>query len=73
MTFEYYGAEEQNTVWSGVRALSDSGMWIIAAVVFIASMVVPVIKIVSLFVLALSVKFGRGGRFRTTLYRFAPL
>ena len=69
MSFEYYGAVEHNTVWSGVVNLAKSGMWFVAAVVFLASMVVPLIKIGALFLLAFSLKKGRGARWKTALYR----
>ncbi len=69
MTFEYYGASEHNTVWSGVVSLAESGMWFVAAVVFIASMVAPLLKLSSLFLLAYSVRYGTGARWKTRLYR----
>lgn len=69
MTFEYYGASEHNTVWSGVVSLAASGMWFVAGVVFIASMAAPLIKLMTLFFLAFSVRFGRGARWKTRLYR----
>jgi paraquat-inducible protein A len=69
MTFEYYGASEPTTVWSGVVALAKSGMWLVAGIVFMASIVVPLVKLAALFFLTLSVRTGRGGRWRTQLYR----
>jgi len=73
MTFEYYGAAEQNTVWSGVVSLAESGMWFIAAVVFIASMLAPLVKLTALFFLAWSVRFGTGQRWKTKLYRLIKI
>jgi len=69
MSFEYFGAVEHNTVWSGVVNLYKSGMWFIAAVVFMASILVPLVKLTILFFLALSSKTGRGAKLKTALYR----
>jgi paraquat-inducible protein A len=70
MTFDYYGATRSNTVWSGVVALTESSQWAVAAVVFLASMVVPLLKLSILFFLSLSVRWRKAQRFRTDLYRF---
>lgn len=69
MRFEYFGAVEKNTVWSGVVTLAQSGMWFVAAVVFMASIVVPLIKLSVLFYLALSANTSRTARLKTALYR----
>lgn len=69
MSFEYYGAAEETTVWSGVKALTESGMWFLAAVVFLASVAVPLLKLSGLFYLSLTANFRRGAQFRTRLYR----
>jgi len=61
----------QDTVFSGVVYLVTSGMWPLAAIVFFASVVVPVLKIVALSFLLVSVQ--RRSRWRpldrTRLYR----
>jgi paraquat-inducible protein A len=71
MSFEYFGAVEHNTVWSGVVNLYKSGMWFIAGVVFMASIIIPLVKLTILFYLALSSKIGtgRGAKLKTGLYR----
>jgi len=69
MNFEYYGASEPATVLSGVIRLAESGMWFIAAVVFMASVVVPLIKLVTLLFLGLSFRTGRNAQWKTRLYR----
>ena len=56
--------EEQDTIMSGVLALLHSGSWPIAVLVFIASIVVPLLKIIALCVVLFSV-WRRSRRFRT--------
>lgn len=60
-----------DTIMSGVIYLMTSGMWPLAAIVFFASVVVPVLKILALTFLLVTVQ--RGSRWRprdrTRLYR----
>jgi paraquat-inducible protein A len=56
--------EEQDTIMSGVLALLHSGSWPIAVLVFIASIVVPLLKIIALSVVLFSA-WRRSPRFRT--------
>jgi len=63
--------DEKDTIMSGVLVLLHSGSWPIALLVFIASIVVPLLKIVSLAVVLFSA-WRRSPRFRTQrseLYR----
>jgi paraquat-inducible protein A len=63
--------EEKDTIMSGVLVLLHSGSWPIAVLVFIASIVVPLLKIISLGVVLFSA-WRRSPRFRTQrseLYR----
>lgn len=69
MSFEYYGAAEPTTVWGGVVNLAESNMYFVAAVVFLASIVIPLVKLTALFFLCLSVKTGGSPVWRTRLYR----
>ena len=48
MTMSIVGTVEPLTVLGGVEELYDSGLWPMAAVVFLASIVVPFLKLVSL-------------------------
>ena len=50
------GAVQADTIISGVVFLAVHGMWPLSAIVFVASVVVPVLKIVSLAALAYSVE-----------------
>lgn len=53
------GQRLEDTIFSGVAALINSGMYGIAAIIFIASIVVPVIKILGLMYLLLAIQFHR--------------
>lgn len=61
----------QDTVFSGIVYLVTGGMWPLAAIVFFASIVVPVLKIVAMSFLLVSVQRGSfwRPRDRTRLYR----
>ncbi|EMB51279.1 paraquat-inducible protein A [Vibrio mimicus] len=51
------GQRLEDTIFSGVASLVKNGMWGIALIIFVASIVVPVIKIVGLAYLLLAIKF----------------
>jgi paraquat-inducible protein A len=69
-TSSLFGSSE-DTILSGVLYLWDSGSWYLALIVFAASIVVPLAKIIALAALAASVQFGWGSRRaeRARLYR----
>ncbi len=71
MTLHKLGAGTPNTILSGVEHLIEAGLWSLAAIVFFASIAVPVLKILGIGYLAWSVR--RGSRWRprdrTRLYR----
>jgi paraquat-inducible protein A len=60
MAMEYMGRRTENTVWGGVRALYQDRMWYVAAIIFAASILVPLLKLVGLFFLVSN--RGRGWR-----------
>lgn len=71
MTFVYLGSGEPQTILQGVSFLLHEGMWPLAALIFFASVLIPVLKIVILSILLLGVERGWVGaeRHRTQLYR----
>jgi len=71
MTVDYYGQGTPNTILSGVAELASAGMWPLAALVFFASITVPVLKLAGLVLLMVSARRGWAGRLhdRTRLYR----
>ncbi|MBU2898862.1 paraquat-inducible protein A [Vibrio hepatarius] len=64
------GRRIEDTIFSGVVSLLKSDMWGIALIIFIASIIVPVAKILGLSYLLLSIKFKRRmfRRQRMTIY-----
>jgi paraquat-inducible protein A len=71
MTVVYFGAGQPDTILSGVLELAHAGMWPLAALVFFASILVPMLKMVGLSYLLLSVRLGAVHRLRdrTRLFR----
>ncbi len=72
LTLISFGKSTTNTIMGGVIELANSGQWSIAAIVFVASVFVPIFKIAALFFLVLSVhlKMNWKTRQRALLYRF---
>ena len=66
---------QQDTIMSGVVYLWSSGSWVLASVVFIASVAVPLLKMLSLTALLVGVqrRSHRQALQRTKLYRFLEL
>jgi paraquat-inducible protein A len=71
MTVIQYGAGEPSTILAGVVHLIEGGMWPLALLVFFASFVVPISKILVLAFLLLTIRRGSAWRVRdrTRLYR----
>ncbi len=71
MTYEELGVFYSSTIFSGVVELASAGLWGVATIVFVASIVVPITKLVILFYLVWSVHVKRslGARNRTFLFR----
>lgn len=71
MTVVSFGKAESDTILSGVKALIASGDWPIAVLVFLASITIPVAKLLALTFLLISVhlKSRWDPKDRTRLYR----
>ncbi|MBK1718676.1 paraquat-inducible protein A [Thiocystis violacea] len=71
MTSTSLGYVQSDTIQSGVVYLLSQGMWPLALIVFIASILVPILKLLILVFLLLSVHFrwAWSPRERTRLYR----
>ena len=67
-----YGGYSESTVWDGVVMLMRSDQWFVAVIVFLASMVIPLVKLAGLFALVVTTRIGWGRRLRsrTQLYKF---
>ena len=75
MTVIRFGQGEPNTILSGVLHLIEEGMWGLAMIVFIASIVVPIMKLLILSYLLLSIQRESlwRPRDRTVLYRITEV
>ena len=75
MTVIRFGQGAPNTIMSGIMHLIEDGMWGLAMIVFVASIVVPIVKLVVLSVLLISVQKGWRWRprDRTLLYRITEV
>ena len=75
MTVTYFGSGQPDTIMSGVITLLQIGSYPVAAVIFIASILVPVLKMIALLILLLSVQFkwALDDRQRTRMYRAVEL
>ncbi len=71
MTVIQFGSGDPHTILGGVVELFVSGMWPLAALVFFASILVPMLKLIGLTYLLITVqrKSRRRLRDRTVLYR----
>ncbi|HYP68355.1 MAG TPA: paraquat-inducible protein A [Thiobacillaceae bacterium] len=56
----WYGAYSENTVWQGCVRLWEDREWLVAGVVFLASIVIPLFKLIGLLFLVASKRFGPG-------------
>ena len=73
-THSVFGREE-NTIVSGIAYLWHAGSWVLALVVFIASIVVPVLKLLAMTLLLITAHFQSAWRplERAKLYRLVEL
>jgi paraquat-inducible protein A len=67
-----HGSYSESTVWDGVVTLMTYNEWVVATIVFLASMVIPLVKLAGLLALVVSAWMGWGRRLRerTQLYKF---
>jgi paraquat-inducible protein A len=72
LRMDIYGAYSESTVWDGVVSLWQYNEYFVATVVFLASIVIPLLKLMGLGFLVISVKWGRGRRLRgrARIYKF---
>ena len=75
MTVTSLGQVQSDTIMSGVLYLLHHGMWPLAALIFFASVFVPLLKLIAIAFLLTSVQRGWAWRpvDRTRLYRLAEV
>lgn len=66
------GRRFEDTILSGVAAMVKAGMYSVAIIIFLASIVIPIAKIIGLTYILLCIHFrrDRGFRFRSKLYHW---
>lgn len=69
MQLHLLGQSADDTVWSGVLGLYDSGMRGIAVVVFLCSMAIPLLKLLCQLAVLLSIRWNIGRDYGLLLYR----
>ena len=71
MTVQLWGDGRPDTIMSGVLSLLHGGMWPLALLIFLASVFIPIAKLLTLVYLLLSIHFSSMWRpkERTQLYR----
>ena len=71
MTVTLWGDGQPDTIMSGVIHLMDGGMWPLALLIFVASIFIPILKLIILTGLMLSIHFKINwkAKDRTVLYR----
>ncbi|HYN13999.1 MAG TPA: paraquat-inducible protein A [Burkholderiales bacterium] len=72
LSMHLYGMHSESTAWDGVVSLAQHDQWFVATVVFLASIVVPLLKLFGLFFLVVTARAGSALqlRYRTRLYKF---
>lgn len=67
MTMRHSGVLQYTNIWDGIRSLFDSGMWITATIVFMASIIIPIFKLVALIFIILAYRYDFARNSRWTL------
>ena len=70
LRMDYYGAYSESTVWDGCGRLFRDGMWPVAIIVFLASIIIPLFKLLGLFFLVVTAKSMKRQKERTRVFRF---
>jgi paraquat-inducible protein A len=72
LRLEMYGASSENTAWEGAMRLLQDRDYVIAIIVFLASIFVPLLKLIGLFFIVTTTRLhmSRGKMLRTWVYRF---
>lgn len=70
MTIEMYGNRNSSTIWSGTTSLLEQRSYAVAVVVFLASILIPILKLLILFYLSFTGGNGQHARFKMNLYHF---
>jgi paraquat-inducible protein A len=72
LLMDFYGAYSESTVWQGCAKLYRDGQWLVATIVFLASILIPLLKLLGLFFLVVAAKF-RAASFRRERSRISKV
>ncbi|MBV8782116.1 MAG: paraquat-inducible protein A [Phycisphaerae bacterium] len=72
LRLETHGRSSDNTIWEGVKRLWDDGDFSIAVIVFLASILIPLLKLIGIFLLVVTARLRvkKLRRMRTRLLQF---
>ena len=75
LRLQLYGSYTESTVWDGVVLFYRDGQWVMAIIVVLASIVIPVVKLLGLFFIVILtwLKVERGRMLRTRIYNFIDI
>lgn len=73
MSSKGFAGGETNTIVGGVIYFWKLGSYPVAAIIFIASVVIPVLKLIAITSLCIAVRTGKNPRTMTTVYRMTEL
>lgn len=73
MTMKYAGVYKEATIWDGIKSLFDSGMWITATIVFMASIIIPIFKLCALLFIIFTKMFDVARNARVALLVFIDI
>jgi len=72
LIMEYAGKHSENTVFGGVTTLYRDGVWFVATIVFAASILIPLLKLIGLLFLV-TYSGNQLQRERTWIYKFVSV
>lgn len=70
MSIELYGNRNSSTIWSGTISLAEDGSYGIALIVFLASILIPAVKLIILIYLSMTGANGQRQKLKMRLYHF---
>jgi paraquat-inducible protein A len=75
LTMSLHGAYSESTIWDGCVSLFKSGEWFTAVIVFLASIVIPLLKLLGLFFLVSTARYQSiiGQRQQAWIHKFISL
>ncbi len=67
MIMKYSGHYQNATIWDGISSLFESGMWVTGSIVFMASIIIPLFKLLALLFVIITKLLNIAGAQRASL------